>query len=161
MLLHVGVSVYEDRHGRKLYNLNPDIEEYAELQKARRVPQRLLSRGHEPSVEDNKTPYGTIPHSDDDINLTVLTKPNAPTPRGYVTFPAGGPWSGQTVITLGQNADLSIFPHETGHIVVHRDPYQTLSFGARAHASAQEGRDAPGVHLNQTLSPANLRRLRP
>ena len=71
-----------------------------------------------PKSEVGETHDQSIPQSGDDINLTIVAQPDdsAPAPRGHVTFPAGGLGAGQTVITLGQNVDLSTFPHETGHV---------------------------------------------
>ena len=125
----VGVTVLEDRAGRKFYNVNenPDV-----LLKKKQAREGLTSRNQGPEPAGAEKPDVTMPGdrakrspggetldqrvtpASDGLNLTLGDESPAGR-RGYVTFGTDGKIS----IALLATADRSTFLHELGHLWTH------------------------------------------
>lgn len=104
--VHAGVSVGEDAHGNKFYNVNLDPSALKAKRKARVNP-RTQKRGPEPS-EGDVTLDQSIDPGRGGVNVEILDQEN----RGHIRF---NRHDRQFKIHLGRRADPSTFLHESGH----------------------------------------------
>jgi hypothetical protein len=102
----VGITVFEDRHGNKFYNLTTNVIGGDAKGKGAKVAD-TEGRGKAPSQEGTEPSYDQkIGPADDGVNLTFLQ-----TRRGKINF-----GDGEAIITLFRDRDLSTVLHETGHL---------------------------------------------
>ncbi len=108
----VGVHIAEDARGNKFYNLNQDLDGWAQKYETPGVAGKFKSRV--PGQKDDDSSFTqTIPQADDGVNIVLFEKDDRDQKRGSIQFNAD---RSRVIINLFKNADLSTFLHEAGHL---------------------------------------------
>ena len=114
---YVGLMLAEDKDGNLFYNLNADVDAWAQKSGSSNLPGRSIPGESEPLRQDaTASVEERIPVSDDGVNLYILSEPatRGGDPRARVTFDAAE--RGRAVIEFFSAADASSAPHELYHI---------------------------------------------
>ena len=114
---YVGLMLAEDKDGNLFYNLNADVDAWAQKSGSSNLPGRSIPGESEPLRQDaTASVEERIPVSDDGVNLYILSEPatRGGDPRARVTFDAAE--GGRAVIEFFSAADASSAPHELYHI---------------------------------------------
>lgn len=114
---YVGLMLAEDKDGNLFYNLNADVDAWAQKSGSSNLPGRSIPGESEPLRQDaTASVEERIPVSDDGVNLYILSEPatRGGDPRARVTFDAAE--GGRAIIEFFSAADASSAPHELYHI---------------------------------------------
>lgn len=135
--LRIGVTVYEDSAGHKFYNLNQDVDEFQEKQKARGLSRESKSGAGGPSSGGETSLSQNITRPATDINLEVIAQPDgAAGMRGSFSRLADTYGNPANLIRLTERADLSTFLHESGHFYLFK--LIDFAFDPRAEGAVRE-----------------------
>ena len=112
-LRRVGLTLAEDKDGNLFYNLNADVDAWAQKSGSSNLPAQSMAGESGPLLQDASASVASNIGTDaDGVNLHILPRGGHANALGSTTADADGNY----VIQLFRGADLSTLTHETAHV---------------------------------------------
>ncbi len=112
-LRRVGLTLAEDKDGNLFYNLNADVDAWAQKSGSSNLPAQSMAGESGPLLQDASASVASNIGTDaDGVNLHILPRGGRAHALGSTTADADGNY----VIQLFRGADLSTLTHETAHV---------------------------------------------
>lgn len=112
-LRRVGLTLAEDKDGNLFYNLNADVDAWAQKSGSSNLPAQSMAGESGPLLQDASASVASNIGTDaDGVNLHILPRGGRANALGSTTADADGNY----VIQLFRGANLSTLTHETAHI---------------------------------------------
>ena len=112
-LRRVGLTLAEDKDGNLFYNLNADVDAWAQKSGSSNLPAQSMAGESGPLLQDASASVASNIGTDaDGVNLHILPRGGHANALGSTTADADGNY----VIQLFRSANLSTLTHETAHV---------------------------------------------